>query len=145
MSKSVPAIGPKPLARQRFLTQGHPRSADIVTDSVCAGLNNRLIAAFLPTHHGKVVAACLKLERNPQAPDVVLCSTGAAQRAAGRTLARQTDAIPVFIRRDSDRWRFMGQFKVAEAMTSPPDCAPFLAGSGYTLTQISRVIKLKRA
>ena len=100
--------------------------------------------AFLPTHNGKVVAACLKLERNPRAPDVILCSTGAAQRAAGRTLARQDDAIPVFIRRDSQRWRFMGEFKVAEALTSPPDCEPFIAGSGYTLTQISRVIKLKR-
>jgi hypothetical protein len=101
--------------------------------------------AFLPTHHGKVVAACLKLERNPGAPDVILCSTGAAQRAAGRTLARQQDAIPVFVRHDSQRWRFMGEFKVSETLTSPPECAPFIAGSGYTLTQISRVIKLKRA
>lgn len=74
----------------------------------------------------------------------MLCSTGAARRAAGRTLARQQDAIPVFIRRDSDRWRFMGEFKVAETRTSPAGCEPVIAGSGYALTQISRVIKLKR-
>ena len=101
--------------------------------------------AFLPTHHGKVIAACLKLERNPQAPDIILCSTGAAQRAAGRNLAKQQDEIPVFIRQDSQRWRFKGQFKVAETLTSPLDCQPYIAGSGYTVTQVSRVIKLKRA
>ena len=70
---------------------------------------------------------------------------GAAQRAAGRTLARQQDEIPVFIRQDSQRWRFKGQFKVAETLTSPLDCQPYIAGSGYTVTQVSRVIKLKRA
>ena len=38
----------------------------------------------------------------------------------------------------------MGEFKVAETRTSPAGCEPVIAGSGYALTQISRVIKLKR-
>lgn len=74
--------------------------------AVCCGYKQ----SFLPTHHGKVVAACPKPERNPQAPDVIPCSTGAAQRVAGRTLARQGGSIPVFVRQESLRWRFMGDF-----------------------------------
>ncbi|MET0519115.1 MAG: DUF6697 family protein [Burkholderiaceae bacterium] len=100
--------------------------------------------AFLPTHQGKVVAACLSPERNPQAPDIVLCSSGAAARAAGRTLAKQSGPIPVFIRQDANRWRFMGSFAPSESLSAPPDCAPYVAGSGFKVAQISRVIKLRR-
>ena len=108
--------------------------------AICGGNKQ----SFLPTHNGKVVAACLKPERNPRAPDVVLCSTSAASRAAGRTLARQSGAIPVFLGRGNDRWRYVGQFAVAASLTTPPDCAPHIAGSGFTIGQISRVIKLRR-
>lgn len=107
--------------------------------TVCGGNKQ----SFLPMHHGKIAAACLKPERNPQAPDVIICSTGAAQRAAGRTLARQQEAIPVFIRQDSQRWRFMGQFQVAESLTAPPDCAKHAIGSGYKAVQVSRILKLR--
>lgn len=100
--------------------------------------------SFLPTHQGKVVAACLKPERNPQGPDIVLCSTRAASRAAGRTLARQDNAIPMFMRQDSDRWRYLGRYSVAESLTAPAECAPYIAGSGLTIGQVSRVIKFRR-
>lgn len=101
--------------------------------------------AFLPTHHGRVVAACLKPERNPDAPQIVLCSSGAAARAAGRTLAQQKDAIPVFVHVGNERWRYEGDFATEASLSSPPDCLPFISGSGFTIGQISRVIKLRRA
>jgi hypothetical protein len=100
--------------------------------------------AFLPTHHGKVVAACLKPDRNPRGPEVVLCSTRAASRAAGRTFARQGGAVPVFMREDSNRWRYVGRYEVAESLTTPADCAPYISGSGLTLNQVSRVIRLRK-
>ena len=65
-------------------------------------------------------------------------------RAAGRTLAAQRDAIPVFIRIATDAYRFVGQYVVSESLTAPLDCAPYVRNSSFTPGQISRVLKLKR-
>ena len=100
--------------------------------------------AFLPVYRGKVVAACLRPDLNPDAPEVILCNSGAAARAAGRTLAKQIDAIPVFIRQETDRWRFVGRFVVAASLTTPNECEPFVRHSSFTRGQVSRVIRLAR-
>lgn len=100
--------------------------------------------AFLPVYKGKVVAACLRPDLNPQAPEVVLCNSGAAARAAGRTLARQADPIPVFLRQETDRWRYAGQFAVESTLTRPVDCAPYAQHSSFTSGQVTRVLKLAR-
>jgi hypothetical protein len=60
--------------------------------------------AFLPVKGGKVVAARLRPDLNPHAPEVILCDGSASSRAAGRTLARQIEAVPVFVRTSSDRF-----------------------------------------
>ena len=98
--------------------------------------------SFLPASRGKIVAACLRPELNPRAPEYIVCNSGAAARAAGFTLSHQTDPIPVFIRQDSDRYRFVGQFAVQESYATPVECAPFTQGTGFTSNQISRVIKM---
>jgi hypothetical protein len=107
---------------------------------VCGGNKQ----SFLPTSKGKVVAACLRPDLNPQAPDVIICNGGAAARAAGRILARQVEAIPVFIKRETDRFRYVGHFTATESLTAPLDCAPYARNTSFTAGQISRVIKLKR-
>lgn len=40
--------------------------------------------AFLPVKVGKVVAARLRQDLNPHAPDVIVCDGSASARAAGR-------------------------------------------------------------
>ncbi len=107
---------------------------------VCGGSKQ----AFLPTRNGKVVAACLSPALNPQAPDVIICDGAAAARAAGRTLARQSGAIPVFIKLEVDLFRYVGDFAVDESLTAPLDCAPYIRHSGFTIGQVSRVIKMVR-
>jgi hypothetical protein len=108
--------------------------------SVCGGSKQ----AFLPTKNGKVVAACLRPDLNPQAPDVIICDGGAAARAAGKALARQAEAIPVFIKLETDSFRYVGQFAVSESLIAPLDCAPYVRNSSFTPGQVSRVIKLRR-
>jgi hypothetical protein len=108
--------------------------------AVCGGNKQ----AFLPALNGKIVAACLRPELNPHAPDVIICSNSSSARAAGRMLARQEQAIPVFISQGPDNLRYMGEFAVAESLTAPLDCEPYARNTCFKATQISRVIKLRR-
>jgi hypothetical protein len=109
--------------------------------TVCGGSKQ----AFLPTKNGKVVAACLRPDLNPFAPDVIICDGAAAARAAGRTLAKQAGTIPVFMKVESDLFRYVGEFAVSESLTAPLDCAQYIRNSSFTPGQVSRVIKMRRA
>ncbi|WP_321949333.1 hypothetical protein [Paraburkholderia sp. J10-1] len=108
--------------------------------SACGGSKQ----AFLPARNGKVVAACLRMDLNPQAPDIIICDGSASARAAGRTLAGQRDAIPVFIKMEVDSFRFVGLFAVSESLTARLDCAPYARNTAFTPGQVSRVLKMKR-
>lgn len=48
------------------------------------------------------------------------------------------------MRQDSDRWRYVGRYTVAGSLTVPDECAPYIAGSGLMISQVSRVIRLRR-
>jgi len=100
--------------------------------------------AFLPVKGGKVVAARLRQDLNPHAPDVIVCDGSASARAAGRTLSRQLEPVPIFLRTASDRFRYVGDYVAAASMTAPAEYAEFVKNSGFTLGQVSRVIKMKR-
>lgn len=100
---------------------------------------------YLPTKDGVVVAACLRLDLNPRAPDVILCGSGPRIRQAGEFLFEQRQPIPVFIKRAAHRWVYQGQFQVAASITDPADCTPYIAGSGRDPGMISRVILLQAA
>jgi hypothetical protein len=108
--------------------------------TICGGNKQ----SFLPTKNGKVVAACLRTDLNPQAPEVIICDGSASARAAGRTLSGQGGAIPVFIKMETDSFRFVGLFAVGESLTAPLDCAPYARNTGFTSAQVSRVLKMKR-
>ena len=107
---------------------------------VCGGNKQ----AFLPMKNGKVVAACLRTDLNPQAPEVIICNSSASANAAGRTLSGQRDAIPVFIKTQTDSYRFAGLFAPGESFVTPLSCAPFVQNCGLTSAQVSRVIKMQR-
>jgi hypothetical protein len=47
--------------------------------SVCGGGKQ----AFLPTKNGKVVAACLRTDLNPRAPDVIVCDAAMQREQPG--------------------------------------------------------------
>jgi hypothetical protein len=100
--------------------------------------------SFLPAKNGKIVAACLRPDLNPQAPDVIVVNTSASARAAGRMLAHQQEAIPVFIEQQVDRLRYVGDYRVAESLTVPTECAPYARDTGFKPHQVSRVLKLQR-
>ncbi len=51
----------------------------------------------------------------------------------------------VFIRQDSCRYRFVGNYAAQESYTVPNECTPYLKGTGFRPMQVSRVIKMRKA
>ncbi len=98
--------------------------------------------SYLPTTSGRVVAACVKLEMNPQAPKVVLCGTGKVIASAGALLAKQNEPVPVFIKRGINRWEYQGTFNVSEVHTSGPQFEALVAASERNPYDVSLAIEL---
>jgi hypothetical protein len=98
--------------------------------------------SYLPTVLGHVVAACLKLELNPRAPNVVLCGIGPIIASAGLALSKKHGSLPVFIKRDINRWEYRGDFKVIAAHSAGPQFDALLVGSGRDPLDVSLAIQL---
>lgn len=96
--------------------------------------------SYLPTKNGAVVAACLKPHLNPRAPQVILCGRGERIEPAGRLLASQPHAIPVFLKRGTNRWEYRGLFKVVSSHTSGPQFEDCIEGSGRPANKVSLVV-----
>ena len=96
--------------------------------------------SYLPTKNGSVVAACLTRELNPQAPRVILCGRGARIEPAGELLSKQPYAIPVFLKRNVNRWEYQGLFRTAASYTSGPEFSNHVLGSGRPPPEVSRVV-----
>ncbi|UTH74187.1 hypothetical protein [Chromobacterium sp. IIBBL 290-4] len=100
--------------------------------------------SYLPRKKGKVVAACLRPDLNPDAPNVILCNSCPPERAAGEQLARQGGVIPVFLKETASSWKYQGMFRVVSSETHPDICAPHAARSAWTAGQIKQVLTLEK-
>ena len=98
--------------------------------------------SYLPTVAGTVVAACIKPKLNPQAPNVILCGKGPVIAASAAALAKQTEPVPVFIKRGVNRWEFQGKFQVIAAHSAGPQFSALVAGSGREASDVSLAIQL---
>ena len=99
--------------------------------------------SYLPSKDGEVVAACLTKKLNPQAPEVILCGVGKLIIQAGEALAKQRTSIPVFIKREVNRWEYRGHYRVARSLISGSDFDHYVSGSGRPSSDVSRVIVLE--
>lgn len=71
------------------------------------------VQSYLPTVDGRVVAACLRRDTNPDAPFTILPGTGPGiEGAAARLVARQAP-VPTFLKRGVGDWEFVGEFAAA--------------------------------
>lgn len=66
---------------------------------------------FLPNVDGKVVCARLKTETNPDAPNIILPGSGPNIVRAAEILEQQPEAVPVFLKRQSNRWQYVGMYR----------------------------------
>lgn len=78
---------------------------------------------YLP-HIGKmVVAACLTLDRDPDAPQVILAGNGPLIKMYADLFCSQTDAIPVCIKSGEKEWLCCGNYKLSRASTDATELA----------------------
>jgi hypothetical protein len=78
---------------------------------------------YLPTKDGRVVCGTFRPDANPDAPMIVLAGKSPKIRKAAEQFARQPEAIPIFLKREANRWQYVGRFRVARASTDPSDIA----------------------
>lgn len=64
----------------------------------------------------RVVAICLKLDMNPQAPLIMLVGCGRDKERYSEVLCdeQRKEPIPLFIKKTSNVWEFHGHFNVRE-------------------------------
>jgi len=98
--------------------------------------------AYLPTVAGHVVAACIKPDLNPRAPNVILCGNGPKTASVGAVFAKQHEPLPVFIKRATNRWEYQGMFKVIASHFFGQQFDALIAGSGRNPADVSLAIQL---
>jgi hypothetical protein len=70
--------------------------------------------SYLPHHQGRVVCACLVREFNPDAPAVILPGLGPDIVQWAEVFAGQREFVPVFIKRATHAWQYVGNYHVAQ-------------------------------
>jgi hypothetical protein len=100
---------------------------------------------FLPHRDGRVVCACLRLDYNPGAPEVILPGNDADVMRWASVLCQQSGAIPVYIlQQESGTWKYFGEFEVASSSQSPADIAQHSRSGNVTDIPISSVIRMRQ-
>ena len=67
-------------------------------------------SSYLPQRHKKIVCGCFNLERNPQAPEIILIENKTKVIEKAQLLLSQNEAIPVFVKRLSSNWVYQGYY-----------------------------------
>lgn len=67
---------------------------------------------YLPQQDKKIVCGCFRPDDNPRVPDEVLVGKGVVIQRKAQRFTMQRWYVPVFIRRDTHRWEYMGDYRV---------------------------------
>src|SRR5271165_4267462 len=105
-------ISRKPLSIMPIRGQSYTR------EEIAAEFGGGVIE-YLPIAGGKIAAACLRLDYNPEAPNVILAGQGEQVQQAAQALCEQGGPIPVFIKREARAWEYVGDYEVEDSSTDP--------------------------
>lgn len=65
----------------------------------------------LPFQNGKAVCGCYDPQMNPDAPKAILVGVGRYKEQYSRQVAEQNITLPIFLKRSSKKYEFMGYFR----------------------------------
>ena len=74
---------------------------------------------YLPQQDKKIVCGCFRPDDNPRVPDEVLVGKGVVIQRKAQLFTTQRWYVPVFIRRDADRWEYRGDYRVQGFLDTP--------------------------
>jgi hypothetical protein len=98
------------------------------------------IQSYLPHREGRVVAACLRLDTNPDAPNVILPGRGEGIEHAADMLTNQDSPVPTFLKRSGGAWEYVGDYAVSSSSSDPAEIERHAGRSGRV--DITRVIQM---
>lgn len=85
---------------------------------------------FLPHKDGVVVCVCVTPELNPHLPVTILAGEGKQVPRWARVFAQQMNFIPLFVKRASNRWEYIGNFRAKTVSDDPREIARHKTFSG---------------
>lgn len=101
------------------------------------------VQSYLPMVDNRVVAACLRLDTNPGAPDVVLPGKGPLIESSAERFATDGNTVPTFLKDDVNRWRYVGMYRAKRRSLDVPEIEVHAQRAGRT-GQVSQVLYLER-
>lgn len=119
---------------------------DCLNRKEIAALFGGSIISYLPTVNKEVVAVCVDLKMNPHAPNVIICGNekaGPRIAATARQLTTQTNALPIFIKKESAIWEYQGHFKVKKDHQDGVVFQEYLKGTGRIINEVGWVIEFE--
>lgn len=96
------------------------------------------LQSFLPHVGGRVVAACLRPDYDPDAPTVLLVGEGEGIEQAADMLVAQRSPVPMFLKLGTGDWKYVGEYAVERSSQDAADLAAQGQRSGRG--DITRVI-----
>jgi len=90
------------------------------------------------------MCGCFTLEHNPEAPNIIIPGTGIVREREAQQFCEQEIPIPIFIKRQTNEWEYVGDYKAEKYSTDPKEIEAHQNGSITPLDKITRVIFLKQ-
>ena len=113
-----------------------PTRGQHYTREEIAAAHGGSIIEYLPRAGGRVVCACLRTDPdfNPEAPRVILPGRGRDIEDSAADLVEQRGPIPVYLKRATNVWEYVGDYEVESYSRLPTDIARYEAQTGRAVT-----------
>ncbi len=70
--------------------------------------------SYIRTKDGDVKGLAIRKDKNPEASDIILVGTGPKIVANAHLYLRSGKYVPVFIKRDVNKWEYVGDYKAVK-------------------------------
>jgi hypothetical protein len=97
---------------------------------------------YLPQKDGQIVCGCFRPDDNPRVPDEILVGSGPAIKRKAAVFLLQRWYVPIFIKRDTNDWEYMGDYRVRGVSDNRPVIERKQREAGRT--DVTRILYLER-